>query len=410
MSFDYAPFFRDDLPPAAKPWGGFPKHNFVGGNNDADTVPVTALLAALGTAMARDGQQLANYGMESGAQGYLPLRNYIATMLEDRAGMATDPGNILITTGSLQGLDLVNGAMLLPGDTVIVEEVSYGGTLSRLRRCGVGYEAVKVDQGGMCMTHLASVLADLAAKGITSKFIYTIPTVQNPSGTVMSVERRQTMLDLARQYGVPIFEDDCYADLLWEGDRPASIRSMDRGGDHGGQVIYCGTFSKSIAPALRVGYVVADWPVLSRLVPLKTDGGSGALEQMALAEYCPGQFDNHVNELRAVLKTKAEAMSDALEEQFGATAEFTRPGGGIFIWITLPNVVDTDRLAQIAGAQGVAINPGSEWSADPDSGRHRLRLCFGQASPDNIREGVARLAEICHSEFGVPLRGANVER
>ncbi len=406
MSFDYTPFFRDNLPPAAQPFGGFPAYNFIGGHNDADSVPVDELAAALTKAMARDGKHLATYGMNSGAQGYLPLRQYIAAMLEDRAGMATDPGSILITTGSLQALDLVNSALLSPGDTVLVEDVSYGGALSRLRSRGVKYEAVKVDEGGMNMAHLAEVLDSLAGKGIKPKFIYTIPTVQNPSGTVMARERRQQMLDLARQHGVPIFEDDCYADLIWDGDRPAAIRSMD----DQGQVIYCGTFSKSIAPALRVGYVVADWPVLSRLLPLKTDGGCGALEQMALAEYCPERFDAHVDDLRGTLKGKCETMVAALEEQFGATAEFTAPKGGIFIWITLPDEVDTDKLAQVAGSQGVSINPGSEWSADPDSGRHRLRLCFGNAGEQMIRDGVAKLAEICHAEFGVPLRGANVER
>ncbi len=406
MSFDYTPFFRQDLPPAANAFGGFPQFNFIGGHNDANSVPVQELVEAISTAMTKDGRHLATYGMNSGAQGYLPLRTYIAQMLENRAGLATDPAQILITTGSLQGLDLVNNALLSLGDTVIVEDISYSGALSRLRSRGVDCKAVELDRDGMCMNSLASVLQELADKGVTPKFIYTIPTVQNPSGTVLSLERRQKMLTLARQYGVPIFEDDCYADLLWEGTRPAAIRSLD----DNGQVIYCGTFSKSIAPALRIGYVVAHWPVISRLLPLKTDGGCGALEQMALAEYCPSQFDSHVDNLRQVLKVKCETMVTALEEQFGASAEYTAPKGGIFIWITLPDQVDTDKLSQIAGTQGVAINPGSEWSAHPDSGRHRMRLCFGNASQQTIRGGVAKLAEICHREFGVPPRGANVER
>ena len=406
MSFDYTAFFRQDLPPAANAFGGFPQYNFVGGHNDADSVPVMGLVDALSTAMRKDGRHLATYGMNSGAQGYLPLRTYIAQMLENRAGLATDPTQILVTTGSLQGLDLVNNALLSPGDTVVVEDVSYGGALGRLRSRDVDAKAVEMDKGGMCMDSLASILRGLADKSVTPKFIYTIPTVQNPSGTVLSLERRQQMLALARQHGVPIFEDDCYADLLWEGTRPAAIRSLD----DKGQVIYCGTFSKSIAPALRIGYVVADWPVMSRLLPLKTDGGCGALEQKALAEFCPSQFDSHVDKLRQVLKGKCETMVAALEEEFGASAEFAAPNGGIFIWVTLPDQVDTDKLSQIAGAQGVAINPGSEWSADPDSGRHRMRLCFGNASQKSIRNGIVKLAEICHREFGVPLRGANVER
>ena len=406
MSFDYAPLFRTDLPPASPRWNGFPEYNFVGGHNDADGVPVTALADALTAVMKREGKRLATYGMGYGSQGYGPLRDAIAAMLEARASMATDPDNILITTGSLQGLDLVNGALLNPGDTVIVEDVTYGGALGKLRTLGANYVGIPVDQDGMRMDHLAEVLAAQKRAGVRPKFIYTIPTVQNPSGTVMTEQRRRELLDLAAEFGVPIFEDDCYADLLWDGERPATIRSMDQAG----QVIYCGSFSKSIAPALRIGYVVADWPVLSRILPLKSDGGCGALEQMALAEYCPTQFDGHVADLQKLLHDKCVVMVTTLEEQFGATAEFSVPKGGIFIWITLPDNVDTDHLAKVAAAQGVLINPGSEWSADADGGRHRLRLCFGHPSHQVIRDGVTRLAEICHAEFGVPVRGANVER
>jgi 2-aminoadipate transaminase len=406
MSFDFTPFLRADLPPAAGRFGCYAEFNFVGGHSDAGSVPGDALVAALAKVVHRDGKLLANYGLSHGALGYLPLREYIATMLEDRTGMPTDPGEILITTGSLQGMDLVNEALLLPGDTVILEDVNYGGQLSRLRKLGVNYVGVEVDKGGMRMDALADVLAAQKAAGVTPKFIYTIPTVQNPSATVMGLPRRQQMLDLAREYGIPIFEDDCYADLLWEGERPQTIRSLD----DQGQVIYCGSFSKTVAPGLRTGYLVADWAVLSRLMPLKTDGGCGALEQMALAEYCPDHYDAHVNALRQTLKAKAETMATALEEYFGTTAEFEMPQGGIFIWVTLPAEVDTDRLTKAAGAAGVAINPGSEWAADASYGRRRLRICFAHPEKQQIRDGVARLAEVCHAEFGVPLRSANVER
>ncbi|MDP6874134.1 MAG: PLP-dependent aminotransferase family protein [Alphaproteobacteria bacterium] len=407
MSFDYSTLFRTGLPaPAAARWGGFPKYSFIGGNNDAASVPVQPLMDALAKVMQRDGQQLATYGMNSGPQGYRPLREAIADLLEANAGMPTNPDDMLITTGSNQAIDLVNNAFLSEGDTVIVEEVCYASSLSRLRYLGVNYVLVGVDEDGMDMDHLDRILGDLKSKGKQAKYIYTIPTVQNPSGTIMSVERRQQMLDLARQYGVPIFEDDCYSDLTWNGTRPPSIRSMD----DAGQVIYCATFSKSIAPALRIGYVVADWPVLSQLIPLKTDGGCGALEQMALAEFCTTQFADHVAELRGTLKTKCDLMLSVLEEQFGTTAEVVAPKGGIFIWVTMPEEVDTDKLAVAAAAQGVVINPGSEWSADPASGRRRFRLCFGNPTHEQIREGVTLLAQICHDEFGVPLRGANVER
>ena len=163
---------------------------------------------------------------------------------------------------------------------------------------------------------------------------------------------------MASEYGVPIFEDDCYADLIWDGKRPPALYAMSK--DVG--VIHIGSFSKSIAPALRVGYIVAEWQLLSRMLAIKTDAGSGALEQMVLGEFCPAQFDVHVPELTRGLRAKLETMMDALNEHFGTAAEFDDPKGGIFLWVKLPDQVDTLKLYQAALAAGVAINPGPEWS------------------------------------------------
>jgi len=205
---------------------------------------------------------------------------------------------------------------------------------------------------------------------------------------------------------VPIFEDDCYADLIWDGRRPPALYAMSR---HGG-VIHIGSFSKSIAPALRVGYIVADWSLLSRMLALKTDAGSGALEQMVLGEFCPKHFDTHVPALTRALRKKLDTLMDALNEQFGTAAEFEEPKGGIFLWVKLPDAVDTQKLYQPALAAGVAINPGAEWSTDKAHGRSRTRLCFANPTPEAIRAGVAALAEVCRREFGVPARIANVAR
>jgi 2-aminoadipate transaminase len=278
--------------------------------------------------------------------------------------------------------------------------------MKHLQALGVDYVGVAQDGGGMRMDALAETLQALKDRGVRPKYIYTIPTVQNPTGVVVSRERRLEMLRLAGEFGVPIFEDDCYADLLWEGERPPAIQALDQNN----AVVYCGSFSKSIAPALRVGYVVANWELLSRLLSIKTDGGTGALEQMVLAEYCHDHFNAHVGALQGVLQAKCAAMIEALESNFGTAASFSRPKGGIFIWITLPEAVDTTALAQAALAEGVALNPGAEWMADAAAGRHRLRLCFGHPTIETIRDGVAKLAEVCHREFGLPERSANVER
>jgi 2-aminoadipate transaminase len=193
---------------------------------------------------------------------------------------------------------------------------------------------------------------------------------------------------------------------VWAGSRPRALYAMANGEG----VIHIGSFSKSIAPALRVGYIVAKWDVISRMLALKQDAGSGALEQMVLAEFCAKHFAGHVPKLTKALHHKLQTLREALAEQFGTAAEFGDPPGGIYLWIKLPDNVDTVKLAQAALAAGVALNPGPEWSTAKDHARCRLRLCFANPEPETIRQGVAVLAEVCRREFGVPLRSSNVEK
>jgi 2-aminoadipate transaminase len=405
-SFDYSSLLAPNLPPPAVKFTGFPKYNFVGGHNDADQVPVDELTAAATAVLTREGRTLATYGLESGPLGYRRLREFLVTKLKRDAGISASADEILITSGSLQGIELINGLLLSRGDTVLVEQVTYFGSLNRLNRLGINSVGIPLDEEGLRMDALAAALEDHKRRGIRVKYIYTIPTVQNPTGAIMGEARRLELLELSEQYDVPIFEDDCYADLIWDGRRPPAIYALAKRGG----VIHIGSFSKSIAPALRVGFIVAPWALLSRMLPLKTDAGSGALEQMVLAEYCAPHFATHVPELTRALRAKLDAMMDAFSEQFGTAAEFVEPKGGIFLWVKLPDEVDTLKLAQAAQAAGIAINPGHEWSPDKAYGRPRMRLCFGNPSPQEIREGVAALADVCRREFGVPTRIANVER
>jgi 2-aminoadipate transaminase len=400
-TFDFAPL----LPAPAARWTGLAKYSFVGGNNDPDQVPVEGLIDAASAVLRREGRTLATYGLASGPQGYLRLREFLATKLQRDAGIGCAADDIMIVSGSLQALDLVNATLLAPGDTVIVERDSYQGALNRLTRLGVNTVGIPLDHEGMRMDALAQALADLKSRGITPKYIYTIPTVQNPTGTIMPQARRAELLRLSQQFAVPVFEDDCYADLIWDGNRPPAIYAM---GGNGG-VVHIGSFSKSIAPALRVGFIVAPWEMLSRMLALKTDAGSGALEQMVLAEYCAPHFATHVPKLTRGLRAKLDTLMEALNEQFGTSAEFEDPKGGIFLWVKLPDNVDTLKLYQAALAAGVSINPGPEWSTDKAHAGSRLRLCFANPSHQQIREGVAVLAEVCRREFGVPARIANVE-
>ncbi len=406
MTFDFGPLLPPGTPAPAVKWTGAPRYNFTGGNNDPDGVPIDGLLAAAQSVIAREGRSLATYGLNSGPQGYRPLRDFLAAKLKRDAGMNCSADDILIVSGSLQALDLVHGALLARGDTVICERDCYEGTLNRYARLGVNVVGIPLDGGGMDIDALAKALADLKAKNIRPKFIYTIPTVQNPTATILDESRRTALLKLADDYGVPVFEDDCYADLVWTGERPPALYAMSQSSN----VIHIGSFSKSIAPALRVGFIVAPWPILSRMLALKTDAGSGALEQMVLAEYCAAHFDTHLPELRRGLRAKLDTLMEALNEQFGTAAEFDVPKGGIFLWVKLPDQVDTLKLYQAALAAGVAINPGPNWSADKTHSRSRMRLCFASPSHDDIRDGAALLADVCRREFGVPARSGNIAR
>ncbi len=392
--------FRSDLPPADGPWAPPPPFSFVGGHNDRDSIPFGGLAEAAMSALRREGRNLATYNLGGSPLGYAPLRHFVADALGRRASMDCDAEEVLITSGSLQALDLVNAAFCAPGDTVLVEQATYGGMLGRLRRLGVDWEGVPLDEHGIVPSGLAAVLDDLAARGVTPKYLYTIPTVQNPTGSVLPVERRRAVLDLVRAHGVAVFEDECYADLTWGCPRPPTIRALD---DGGGQVVYCGSFSKSIGPALRVGYLVADPPVIRQLSALKSDAGTGALEQLTLAEFGPAHFDDHVDALMVALRSRCDAMLGAVADEFGASVSVTPPQGGIYVWVTFPEGVDTAALVAPAAAAGVEFNPGAGWSADPADGSRRLRLCFGHVEPDVIRQGVAALAGVAREVTGLPL-------
>ncbi len=396
--FDFTALLPAGLPPAAARWTGRPKYDFTGGNNDPDALPLDGLIAAADAVLRREGRTLSTYGLNSGPQGYRALRDFLAIKLKRDAGMVCSADDILITSGSLQGLDLVNSTLLARGDTVLIEEDCYQGSINRLLKLGVTPVGIPLDREGMRIDVLADTLAALKAKGVRPKYIYTIPTVQNPTATILPLARRRALLQLAAKYGVPVFEDDCYADLSWSGERPPALHALsDRG-----NVIYIGSFSKTIAPALRVGYIVAPWSVMSRMLAIKTDAGSGALEQMVLAEYCTAHFTRHLPLLRKALRAKLETLMESLREHFGAAAEFDDPQGGIFLWVKLPEGVDTLQLFKLAQAAGVAINPGPEWSVNKARAQNRLRLCFASLSHEEINQGVAALAEVCRKDFGVP--------
>jgi 2-aminoadipate transaminase len=405
-AFDLTSRFAKGLPDPAPRFAPFPQYNFVGGHNDPERVPIEGLIDATASVLRREGSKLAMYNLAQGPQGFIGLREMVAGKLNRHRGMKITRDQVLVTTGSGQGIDIISRMFVDPGDTVILEEFCYAGAINRFRRIGGNIVGIPLDDHGMRMDALASKLEELKQKGVTPKFIYTIPTIQNPTGSILPMERRQQMLSLARQYGVPIFEDECYADLVWAGGAPASLYSMDPT-----QVVHIGSFSKTLAPALRVGYAVAaDWSMMGRMIACKTDSGTGALDQMIVAEFFGKNFDKHVPALTAVLKDKLDCMVEAVEREFGTSAEMWRPEGGIFLWLKLPDSVDVRKLVKPAGDAGILFNPGPEWVCNPEPAKSYMRLCFALASKEVIRDGVAALAQVCYEQTGIPVRSANVQR
>lgn len=403
--FAYTNLFARSLPAPALRFAGYPKYNFIGGHNDPTLIPVDGLIAAATAALRKEGPKLAMYTAAQGAQGYLGLREFVKSKAR-RRGIDCSTDDILITAGSGQGIDLVNAVLLEPGDTVILEEFSYQGAINKLKRDGQKIVAAPLDEDGIKVDALGEILGRLKRDGTTPKYIYTIPTVQNPTGSIMPLARRRQLIAVAQEYGVPIFEDECYADLIWDGrEVPPALYSLDP--QH---VVHIGSFSKTLAPALRLGYAIADWEFMSRMIACRSDSGCGALEQMVVAEYFSQHFGEHVDELSETLKGKLDTMVEALEREFGTAVEPWIPKGGIFLWMKLPDQVDIMKLVQPAAAAGIALNPGPEWSVEAAPARSRLRLCFALASKEEIRAGVAEFARVCYEQTGIPVRSANVQR
>jgi 2-aminoadipate transaminase len=404
--FDYSRLYSTGLPDPAPKWAPFPKYYFVGGNNDPEEIPIEGLIEAAASVLRREGSKLAIYNLGLGPQGYPGLRQFVSDKSRRHRGINAPIEDILITTGSGQGLDMISKLLINPGDTVLAEEYCYQGALNRFRKLGAKLDGMKLDADGIVIDALAQQLAALKAKGITPKFIYTIPTIQNPTASILPLDRRHALIQLAREYNVAIFEDECYADLIWDGiEAPPALYALDPG-----CVLHIGSFSKCLAPALRLGYLMAPEQQMRQLLPLKGDSGTGALDQMVVAEYFSKSFDKHLGHLNGVLHEKLKVMTEAVAREFGASAECWVPKGGIFLWIKLPESVDVRKLLKPAAEAGLVFNEGPAWAVSADNSYNSLRLCFAMPDHKTIRDGVAELARVCYEQTGIPVRSGNVQR
>lgn len=366
--------------------------SFAGGIPDPALFPADAFAAAFATAMS--GSTAATALQYSVSEGYRPLRDWIARRMAD-LGIPCDAENILITSGSQQGLDYLGKLMISPGDTVMVTWPTYLGALGAFN----AYEPRYVRLDPMANTSPEAVKAEAAAAGSTVKFAYLTADFSNPTGETIPVAARRALLDQAEALGIAIVEDAAYQSLRFDGTPVPPILALEierTGSIEAARTIYCGSFSKTLAPGLRVGWICAAKEVISRLVLLKqaADLHSSTLSQIATEIVAREMFDDHVAKLKATYSGRRDRMLAALEREMPAGVRWTRPEGGMFIWLTLPEGMDgADLLAKSLASERVAFVPGGAFHAD-GSNRNTLRLSYSCASDAQIDEGIARLGRL----------------
>jgi 2-aminoadipate transaminase len=363
--------------------------NFASGLPDPALFPSDALRTITERILVEDGRIALQYGP---AEGHPPLREYVAAMLRSR-GIPATPERVLITHGSQQALDLAARLLLDPGDLVILEKPSYLAAIQVFDSHEAEYTVVGMDAGGMDVAEAASRLRERPAK-----LVFTLPNFQNPTGISMSVERRRALAELCAERGVAVLEDDAYHDLRYEGEALPCVAALAENP----LAVYTGTFSKTIAPGLRVGFLYAAEPLVERLAELKqlTDLHSGSLTQCIALAFClDGHLEPQMELLRDAYRRRRDAMLEALEAELAGFATWTRPEGGMFVFLTLPPELDAGAALPCAMERGVAFVPGQSFHAD-GSGRNTLRLNFVSAGEEEIRRGVAVLAEVLR-EAGV---------
>ena len=332
--------------------------------------------------LRRDGAKALGYG-DTTHGGYEPLRHTIAQILSN-SGIPTHAENVLITSGSQQAISLVAQLLVKPGETILVESPTYEGGLNLFRSLGVKLIGVPVDEDGMDMAALEAAL-----QTHRPKLIYTIPTFHNPTGTSLDTQRRRQMVTLARQYNVPILEDDFAGELRYEGYAQPALKALDTDGT----VIYVNTFSKALVPGLRLGFLVANGPIYEQLVIHKraSDRSSSDMMQRALDAYITvGRYQAQLRKVCGIYRRRRNGMLAALEQFMPEGVVWQRPFGGLFLWLQLPDGMDAAELLPVALQEGVAFVPGSAFFVDkrPFSA---LRLNFTAHDPEIIEVGIERL-------------------
>jgi 2-aminoadipate transaminase len=362
--------------------------SLAGGLPDTSTFPPQSFAAQ----MTRIAQESAAEALQYGpTEGFEETKDCILEVM-GAEGMLPDPDDIVVTTGGQQGIDLVTKTLVDPGDVVICEAPTYPGAVPVFCSYQADVVQVECDEDGMDVDALEKLLGELRSEGRRPKFIYSVPSFQNPAGVTMSFERRQRLVELARANEILVVEDNPYGLLRYGGEPMPPLYQLD-GGDF---VIYIGTFSKILSPGIRLGWTVAPPPVLEKIVLGKqaTDLCTSTLTQYFVREYfAERRWQRYIDDLIEIYRARRDVMLQALRDNFPAEATWTEPEGGLFIWATLPDYIDTGDLLAKALRADVAFVPGQAAYVD-GRGRHSMRLNFSGVGEDEIREGVRRIGEV----------------
>ncbi|MCE1237915.1 MAG: PLP-dependent aminotransferase family protein [Hyphomicrobiales bacterium] len=375
--------------------------SFAGGIPDPALFPVEAIRKAQDEILA-DPKLAAQALQYSISEGYVPLRRWIVDFM-GKNGVPCTIDNVLITCGSQQALDFLAKMLLSPGDTALVEAPTYLGALQAFNAYEPRYDRLIPDGGNVTPQTYADAAA---ANGGRVKFAYVVPDFANPTGVTLSEENRRKLLELAADLEVPVIEDSAYQALRFEGEAVPSILSLDvaaNGGDiEKTRTIYCGTFSKTLVPALRVGWIVAASPLIQKLVLTKQAGDlhSSTLNQMVMARVAETTYDANVVRAIDLYRKRRDAMMAALARSMPKGVEWTKPEGGLFVWITLPAGIDgAELLARAVAEERVAFVPGKAFFAT-DAMSNTIRVNFSSADEAQIAEGIGRLGRLIERSIG----------
>ncbi len=362
--------------------------SFAGGMPAPEVFPTREFKEAANFVLDEVGAQALQYGP---TDWYPPLKDFLVDKM-CKYGVPAEPSNILLTNGSQQALDLIGKLFIDPSDTVLTESPTYLGALQAFNAYQPKYVTVPIDDDGMRTDLLEEILAAQKVK-----FIYTMPNFQNPTGVTMSLERRMRLVELAAKYGTFIVEDDPYGELRYEGEDVTPLVVL-----HKENVFYLSTFSKTMSPGIRLGWVVAPEKLIAKLIQAKqgADLHTSSLIQMLAYDICQrGILRNHVKIIRRVYQERRDIMLAAMEKYFPPGVTWTHPEGGMFLWVRVPEHVNTAEFLKIALEEKVAFVPGFAFYPG-GGGDNTMRLNFSNARPEMIEEGIKRLARALKREFG----------